>query len=66
MIGFNRRFSTLVQKAKSILKKSDTPISLNYNINSGFLDNTHWTLNKKIGGGRTISEVCHFLDLTIF
>ena len=66
MIGFNRRFSSLVQKAKSILKESDTPISLNYNINSGFLDNTHWTLNKKIGGGRIIGEVCHFLDLTIF
>ncbi len=63
MVGFNRRFSLLIKKTKSILGKNKLPCSIVYTINAGEIDNNHWSLNKDIGGGRIVGEVCHFIDL---
>ena len=62
MIGFNRRFAPLITKIKSNLN-SDFPIAINYRINAGIIAPDHWTQDPKIGGGRIIGEVCHFIDL---
>lgn len=63
MVGFNRRFSPLIQKTKIILNKTKVPSSIVYTINAGQVESSHWTVNKDIGGGRIVGEVCHFLDL---
>ncbi|MBL4625608.1 MAG: Gfo/Idh/MocA family oxidoreductase, partial [Flavobacteriales bacterium] len=64
VVGFNRRFSSLSAAVKK--KLNGTPIAINYRINSGIVDSSHWTQNPKIGGGRIIGEVCHFVDYCSF
>ena len=66
LIGYNRRFSPLSTKLKNIIKKSNSNVSLIYTINAGKIDKNHWINDDKIGGGRFISEVCHFIDYIIF
>lgn len=66
MVGFNRRFSSLVQLLKKDLKKINSPKAFTYTINSGYLDKNHWTNDPEIGGGRLLGEACHFLDLTMY
>lgn len=65
MVGFNRRFSPLVQKIKKLIKE-DQPIAINYRINAGFIPANNWVQDKDIGGGRIIGEVCHFVDLAMY
>ena len=61
MIGFNRRFSPLVDKIKE--KFIDGPMSLIYRVNAGNIPVDHWIQDAEIGGGRINGEACHFIDL---
>ena len=58
-VGFNRRFSPMVEKMKSSLSG---PIAINYRINAGVITKDVWIQDRAIGGGRIIGEVCHFVD----
>jgi polar amino acid transport system substrate-binding protein len=64
MVGFNRRFSPLVQKVIEILGKK-TKKAINFRINAGSIPNNSWVQDISIGGGRIIGEVCHFIDLAM-
>jgi predicted dehydrogenase len=66
MIGFNRRFSPLTQKMKSIVERSRIPFSMVYTCNAGDIPSEHWLQDPKIGGGRIIGEACHFIDIARF
>ncbi len=63
MVGFNRRFSPLIQDVKNLIRKLPDEKSFIYTCNAGFIDSSHWTQDKKIGGGRLIGEACHFVDI---
>jgi len=63
-IGFNRRYSPLVQKMKEFLGTS--PCTLTYRINAGIIPLNSWVQDPLIGGGRIIGEVCHFIDTCSF
>jgi predicted dehydrogenase/threonine dehydrogenase-like Zn-dependent dehydrogenase len=63
MVGFNRRFSLLAQRAREFFKGRDTPLSILYRVNAGRIPKEHWTQNAAEGGGRIVGEVCHFIDL---
>lgn len=63
-VGFNRRFSPMVQKMKTILK--DAPMSISYRVNAGVIPKDSWIQDSEIGGGRIIGEVCHFIDTCSF
>ena len=63
MVGFNRRFSPLAQRAKEFFNGRDTPLSILYRVNAGRIPKEHWTQNAEEGGGRIVGEVCHFIDL---
>jgi polar amino acid transport system substrate-binding protein len=63
MVGFNRRFSPLGQRAREFFSKRDTPLSILYRVNAGRIPKEHWTQNAEEGGGRIVGEVCHFIDL---
>jgi predicted dehydrogenase/threonine dehydrogenase-like Zn-dependent dehydrogenase len=65
MIGYNRRFAPLIKKIKTDIN-TNLPIAINYRINSGFMPKDHWIQDPKVGGGRIIGEVCHFIDLAMF
>ena len=63
MIGYNRRFSPLIQEMKKTLDSKNSPKTYIYTCNAGSLGKDHWHNDLEIGGGRLISEACHFVDL---
>ena len=66
MVGFNRRFAPLITHLNKHIKKINGPKTFIYTINAGKVDKDNWQIDEKIGGGRLIGEVCHFLDLLMF
>ena len=66
IVGFNRRFSPLAQRAKEFFKDRETPLSMLYRVNAGRIPKEHWAQNADEGGGRIVGEVCHFIDLMQF
>ncbi len=65
MIGFNRRFAPLALRMRTALSERG-PMVINYRINAGRLPRSHWTHDPRIGGGRIVGEVCHFVDFASF
>ncbi|MFM8314062.1 MAG: bi-domain-containing oxidoreductase [Deltaproteobacteria bacterium] len=65
-LGFNRRFSPLSIKLKELFSSSQAPKQMIYTVNALPLPASHWIHDPKIGGGRIISELGHFLDLLCF
>lgn len=63
MVGFNRRFSPLAVKLKSLLTTLAEPKCLVMTVNAGAIPADHWTQDPRVGGGRIIGEACHFIDL---
>jgi predicted dehydrogenase len=63
MVGFNRRFSPLVQRMTELLNKLNLPRMINITVNAGKIPSGHWTQDPSIGGRRIIGEGCHFIDL---
>lgn len=63
MVGFNRRFSPLVQKMKALLHSVKEPKSFIMTMNVGAIPADHWTQDNAVGGGRIIGEACHYIDL---
>jgi predicted dehydrogenase/threonine dehydrogenase-like Zn-dependent dehydrogenase len=59
-VGYNRRFSPLVQKMKA--QVANLPVSINYRVNAGVIPKDVWIQDPEVGGGRIIGEVCHFID----
>lgn len=64
-VGFNRRFSPFVQKAKELLIQS-VPVNIIATMNAGFIPPDVWVQDMQIGGGRIIGEACHFIDMMVF
>lgn len=65
-VGFNRRFSPFIQKAKRLIGESATPVNMSATMNAGFIPADVWVQDMSVGGGRIIGEACHFIDLMIF
>lgn len=65
MLGFNRRFSPLVERMMGQLE-SGTKKSINIRVNASVVPPDHWVHDPEVGGGRIIGEVCHFIDLAGF
>lgn len=64
MVGFNRRFSPLVNELKSYINTE--PVNMIYRINAGHIPKDHWIQDPKVGGGRIVGEACHFIDLLLY
>ena len=64
MVGFNRRFSPLVEQLMFNMQYLKGPKSFVYTINAGSVAEDHWIQDPLIGGGRLIGEICHFLSRT--
>ncbi len=62
-VGFNRRYSPLTEKMRSLLATQRGPKALVATMNAGQIPATHWTQSVESGGGRIIGEACHFVDL---
>lgn len=62
MVGFNRRYAPFTQELKSFFKNRISPMIASYRVNAEEIPTDHWTYDKKEGGGRIVSEACHFID----
>ena len=65
MVGFNRRFSSHVLKARKLLEGRNGPLCMHILINSGYISPDSWIQDTIEGGGRIIGEACHFIDLMV-
>jgi predicted dehydrogenase/threonine dehydrogenase-like Zn-dependent dehydrogenase len=65
-VGFNRRFSTYAQKAKSLIGEATSDLNMIATMNAGYIPRDVWVQDMKTGGGRIIGEACHFIDLMQF
>ena len=63
MAGFNRRFSPLVVRMKSLMDAKPDPKAIIVTMNAGNLPDDHWLHDPKVGGGRIVGEACHYVDL---
>jgi predicted dehydrogenase len=59
-LGFNRRWAPAVQAAQRVLAQA--PKVVVYRIAAGQVPDGHWYLDRR-QGGRSLGEVCHFVDL---
>jgi len=66
MVGFNRRFAPMVERAKLALGGSDVLMNVVITINAGVIPPNVWVHDMETGGGRIIGEACHFIDLVSF
>ena len=66
LVGFNRRFSSLAVRLRTLLASRIEPCSLVYTVNAGAIPLDHWTQDLQVGGGRIVGEVCHFIDLLCY
>ena len=64
MIGFNRRFSPHALTIKKMI--GNGKMSMIYRVNAGYIPGDSWIQDMKMGGGRIIGEVCHFIDLMTY
>ena len=62
MVGFNRRYSPLGVRLKTLFAGRTSPMQLHFRVNAGYLPPDHWTHDPNVGGGRIIGEGCHFVD----
>lgn len=62
-VGFNRRFAPITVRMKELLAQAPGPKAVIATVNAGAVPADHWTQDPQIGGGRTIGEGCHFIDL---
>jgi predicted dehydrogenase/threonine dehydrogenase-like Zn-dependent dehydrogenase len=62
VVGFNRRFSPLIQEVKSLVEGRLSPVLIQYRMNAGFIPLESW-IHGPEGGGRIIGEACHIFDL---
>jgi predicted dehydrogenase/threonine dehydrogenase-like Zn-dependent dehydrogenase len=64
-VGFNRRFSPYIVKAKSLIGSGEGT-NIVITANAGAIPLNHWVHDRAVGGGRIIGEGCHFIDLASF
>jgi predicted dehydrogenase/threonine dehydrogenase-like Zn-dependent dehydrogenase len=65
-VGFNRRFSSFIQRVRKAMADRANPLISSYRINAGFITKESWVQDPIEGGGRIIGEVCHFVDTLRF
>ncbi|RZV47988.1 MAG: dehydrogenase, partial [Sphingomonadaceae bacterium] len=63
MVGFNRRFSPLTRKMKTLLDGVPEPKAFIMTMNAGAIPADHWSQDPEVGGGRIVGEACHLIDL---
>ena len=63
-VGFNRRHAPISKELRQIV--GERAVNIVMTINAGVLPSGSWIEDPSLGGGRVLSELCHFLDLGQF
>lgn len=62
-VGFNRRHAPLAEQMRDHVAGRGHPIEILIRVNAGSLPPSSWINDPADGGGRLLSEGCHFVDL---
>jgi predicted dehydrogenase len=62
-LGYNRRFSPHTRAIRDAFVGRVGPLALHYGVAAGPPPAGHWIADPRVGGGRIVGEVCHFVDL---
>jgi predicted dehydrogenase/threonine dehydrogenase-like Zn-dependent dehydrogenase len=62
MVGFNRRFSPMLQEMRKRFGQSSEPVLARYFVNAGPLAADSWYRNEELEGSRFVGEGGHFVD----
>ncbi len=65
-VGYNRRFSSHSTMIRNLFASRRGPMSIGYTIAAGATPGGTWLTDPKVGGGRVIGEMCHFVELCDF
>ncbi len=65
-VGFNRRFSPFIRKAKQLIGDETSSLNMIATMNAGHIPSDFWVHDMNVGGGRIIGEACHYIDLMVF
>jgi predicted dehydrogenase/threonine dehydrogenase-like Zn-dependent dehydrogenase len=63
LVGFNRRFAPATKELQALRKRTADPVQCLIRVNAGRIPSTSWIQDPRVGGGRIVGEVCHFVDL---
>ena len=63
-VGFNRRFSPHMTKAKELI--GNVPMNVIATMNAGNIPASVWVHDMTVGGGRIVGEACHYMDLITY
>ena len=66
MVGLNRRFASLVLRAKEFLNEGGQPLVIYYLISTPPFPKDAWILDRNDGGGIVKGDMCHMVDLAQF
>jgi predicted dehydrogenase len=62
-VGYNRRFSSHVRALREAFAGRQGPLAIHYAVAAGPPPRGSWITDPRVGGGRIVGEVCHFVDL---
>ena len=62
-IGYNRRFSPHARAVREAFAGRRGPMAIHYAVAAGPTPGGTWHTDPRVGGGRVVGEVCHFVDL---
>jgi predicted dehydrogenase/threonine dehydrogenase-like Zn-dependent dehydrogenase len=65
-IGYNRRFSPHTRAVREAFANRHGSLSIHYVVACGSTPSGTWHTDPAVGGGRTIEEVCHFVDTCVY
>jgi predicted dehydrogenase len=63
VVDFNRDLAPTTEQVRRHLMGRAEPLLVDYRVNAGFLDASHWLRARDDGGGRLVGEGCHFVEL---
>jgi len=66
MVGYNRRFSSHARAVREAFAGRSGPMAIQYVVAAGATPGGTWLTDPKVGGGRVVGEVCHFVDLCTY
>ena len=65
MVGYNRRFSAHTQVIRAALEDRAGALAIHYAVSAGPPPEGSWVTDPRVGGGRVVGELCHFVDLCV-
>jgi len=65
-LGYNRRFSRHARTVREAFSGRSGPLAIRYRVAPGPPPKGSWITEPRVGGGRIVGEVCHFVDLCAY